>query len=133
MSKCYVKRLHPGEDLRKGILDMLRENADLHAGVVASAVGSLTHAKLRLAGSEKFLDKEGPFEIVSATGTVGVDGMHVHLAISDATGATWGGHLVDGCLVYTTVELVVVDVEGYRFKRTFDKATGYPELDPERK
>ena len=126
-----MKRLRAGDDLRKGVLDILRENSDLHAGVIVSAVGSLTHAKLRLAGSEKFLEKEGPFEIVSATGTLGVDGIHVHIAISDGAGATFGGHLVEGCLVNTTCELVVMNVDGYRLRRTFDPKTGYPELDPQ--
>lgn len=132
MSKCYVKRLSPGDDLRKGILDILRENAELHAGVIGSAVGSLTKCKLRLAGSDRFLEKDGPFEIVSATGTLGMDGIHVHVSISDATGATFGGHLVEGCIVNTTVELVVMEVDGYRFKRTFDEKTGYPELNAEK-
>lgn len=128
MSDHICARLKPGSDLRKGICTLVADN-QLQAAYIGSAVGSLTHARLRLAGSDKFFDAEGPFEIVSATGTVGVDGIHVHIAISDADGKTIGGHLVEGCTIYTTAEIVLSAVEGIRFKRTHDPATGFPELD----
>ena len=34
-----------------------------------------------------------------------------------------------GCTVYTTVELVVSELEGVRFSRVFDAVTGYAELE----
>jgi predicted DNA-binding protein with PD1-like motif len=128
MSKHFCKRLRPGSDLREGIYKLVAEH-QLHAAYIGSAVGSLTHARLRLAGSDKFFDSVGPFEIVSATGTVGIDGIHVHIAISDSEGKTIGGHLVEGCIINTTAEIVLSAVDNVRFKRTMDPATGYPELD----
>jgi predicted DNA-binding protein with PD1-like motif len=41
-----------------------------------------------------------------------------------------GGHLLAGCLVRTTLELVVQEVTGVRMMRTPDPATTYDELDP---
>ena len=70
----------------------------------------------------------GPFEIVSLSGTISPNGVHLHLSIADAAGKTVGGHLVHGCVVHTTVEIVVADMGGVRFARIPDPATGYKEL-----
>ena len=75
---------------------------------------------------------EGHFEIVSLTGTLGPDGMHIHLSVSDEKGVTTGGHLLEGCLVYTTVELVVGDAVGLIFHREIDPRTTFPELSVQR-
>jgi uncharacterized protein len=129
LSAHYVRRLLPGNDLRRGIQDIVEEK-EIEAAIIASAVGSLSRAKLRLAGSDSFFEAAGPFEIVSATGTVGLDGMHIHIAIADREGKTIGGHLVEGCIIYTTAEIVLSAVQGYRFQRKQDPNTGYPEFDP---
>jgi predicted DNA-binding protein with PD1-like motif len=50
----------------------------------------------------------GKFEIVSLTGTLSVGCHHLHVAIADSTGAVFGGHLLPGCVVRTTAEIVLV-------------------------
>jgi predicted DNA-binding protein with PD1-like motif len=57
-----------------------------------------------------------------------VNGSHLHLAISDSTGRTIGGHLVDGNLVYTTMEIVIGVLEDLDFRRELDPASTYNEL-----
>ena len=93
-----------------------------------TAVGSLTKASLRLADRPEATAFEGKFEIVSLVGTLSPDGVHIHASISDREGRTIGGHLVEGCTVYTTVELVIGEVEGVRFTREQDAESGYKEL-----
>jgi predicted DNA-binding protein with PD1-like motif len=100
----------------------------VEAGCVLSAVGSLRSATLRLAGAETCTKFDGPFEIVSLSGTLSPDGPHLHLSIAAKDGKTVGGHLVRGCVVHTTVEIVVADLAGVRFARLPDTATGYREL-----
>lgn len=39
-----------------------------------------------------------------------------------------GGHVKEGCIGRTTVEIVIVRLERLRFAREPDPATGYPEL-----
>ncbi|MEH2445742.1 MAG: DUF296 domain-containing protein [Nostoc sp.] len=34
-------------------------------------------------------------------------GVHLHIAISDQEGKTIGGNLDDGCIIYTTTEIVI--------------------------
>ena len=69
-----------------------------------------------------------PMEIVSLTGTLGLDGLHVHLSLARRDGACVGGHLVEGCIVNTTAELVIGELTEVEFQRTVDPATGYREL-----
>lgn len=57
--------------------------------------------------------------------------MHLHLSVADRDGRMLGGHMLDGCLVRTTLELAVQEVDGVRMPRTKDPATGYDELSPE--
>ena len=71
-----------------------------------------------------------PFEIVSLVGTLAPlhnNSKHLHLAISDANGTVFGGHLISG-RVFTTVELVLGSAEGVAFSRVPDLTTGFQEL-----
>jgi predicted DNA-binding protein with PD1-like motif len=84
-----------------------------------------------MAGADSTKTIMGPLEIVSVTGTLGAGSHHIHLSVSNNDGTVFGGHLVDGCTVFTTVELVVMDLSGdWKFNRRGDARTGYPELDP---
>jgi predicted DNA-binding protein with PD1-like motif len=100
----------------------------VQAGCVLSGVGSLTHASLRLADQISNSDYKGPFEIVSITGTVSVHGSHLHLSISDGEGRTIGGHLVEGCQIYTTAEIVIAVFHDQIYKRELAEDSGYEEL-----
>lgn len=55
--------------------------------------------------------------------------MHLHIAISEREGKTIGGHLDDGCIIYTTAEIVIGASDKFTFNRTFDQQTGYQELE----
>jgi hypothetical protein len=66
---------------------------------------------LRLANRDLHSEYDGPFEIVSMTGTVSFHGSHLHISISDENGKTIGGHLVFGCKIYTTAEMVIAVLE----------------------
>ncbi|NOH04744.1 MAG: DNA-binding protein [Chloroflexi bacterium] len=126
--KTHTFRLKPGQDLFDSIEEFVKENR-IEAGCVLSGVGNLTHATLRLANREYYNDYEGHFEIVSMTGTVSVHGSHLHIAISDGDGATIGGHLVGGCKIYTTAEIVLLELEDVIYKREmYENDSGYEEL-----
>ena len=123
----YVIRLRPGQDLGAELRAFAKTH-DLRAAFVASAVGSLTDVHLRYANQDTGARLSGHFEIVSLSGTLSADGMHVHLSVADGTGAVTGGHLLDGSLVYTTAELVIGEATGLRFGREVDSTYGYREL-----
>ncbi|HHT18447.1 MAG: DUF296 domain-containing protein [Euryarchaeota archaeon] len=120
-----VKRLIPGQDL-KGSLEDIRDRNNLKSGIIICMVGSLDKAVLRMSDGTKNIIS-GPLEIVSATGTLAINGVHIHLAVADGNGHVTGGHLMEGSTVNTTVELCVLESDQI-FKREFDPDTGFYEL-----
>ncbi len=127
VSNVFVLRLKSGADL-KGALTKYAAERGVRAGMIVTCVGSLAKAALRYAGKSEASVVEGDLEIVSMTGTLGLDGMHIHLAVSDPEGRTFGGHLVEGSIVRTTSEIAIAEIEGLRFEREADPQTGYREL-----
>ncbi len=125
--KTYALRLRPGDDLRQQLNAFVQAN-DLKAGTMLTCVGSLTHVSLRLANQEGATTYHGHFEIVSLVGTLSTQGSHLHLAVSDSKGRTIGGHLLDGCRVYTTAEIVLGELPALVFGRETDPTFGYKEL-----
>jgi uncharacterized protein len=125
--RTLATRLRPGQDLKRELL-ALTAREGVRAGWVLTCVGSLSRATMRLAGGAELADIEGDLEIVALVGTLSPDGNHLHLAVADARGATYGGHLAEGCLVRTTAELVIAADDHLEFGREHDPGTGYDEL-----
>jgi uncharacterized protein len=129
-TKTYAFRLKPGEDLKAGIEKIVKEN-NITAGWIATCVGSLTRYQIRFANEANAFTKSGHFEIVSLVGTLSTNGSHLHISVSDSTGATIGGHLMKGCIVYTTAEIVIQASHNFIFKREKDGTTNWEELQVE--
>lgn len=125
--KTYALRLHPGADL-KVELDTFAQTHNLKAACVLACVGSLRRAVLRYANKENATSLNDKFEIVSLTGTFSKYGSHYHISIADGTGSTFGAHLLEGCLIYTTAEIVIGELPETSFLREVDNETGYEEL-----
>ncbi|MBC7421230.1 MAG: DNA-binding protein [Bdellovibrio sp.] len=125
--KTYGVRLLPDEDLKKRIVQICAEN-QITSACVLSAVGSLKKLNLRLANSSVCLEKSENFEVLSLNGTVSVDGIHLHIAVSDSKGQVFGGHLLDDNIIYTTCELVLMELSDTQFTRVTDSATGFKEI-----
>ena len=101
----------------------------IQAAVLLSAVGSLTQASIRYANQPEAHIHAGHFEIVSITRTVEEGGEHIHLSIATGQGNVIGGHLMTGCKIYTTGEIVLGEIEGIRFARETDQdGSGWDEL-----
>jgi len=100
-------RLHPGKDLIEGIAEVCMTQG-LNSGVITSCIGSLQRASFFTvatlpnkigAGYGDPIAMNGPLELVSAQGTIGLDGeanllIHLHGAIADGRGHLYGGHLI---------------------------------------
>jgi predicted DNA-binding protein with PD1-like motif len=132
--RAHAVRLTPGTDLKEALARLVETHA-LRAGCILSCVGSLSRARLRMPGAvgeaEVFRDFDEPMEILSLAGTLCADGLHVHISLARRDGACIGGHLVPGCLINTTAELVIGDLPEVEFRRRPDPATGYAELSVE--
>ena len=128
----HAIRLKPGEDLRASIEKYVKDN-HIEAGWIATCVGSLTEYNMRFADQPNGSMGKGKFEIVSLTGTLSVNGSHMHISISDSTGHTIGGHLLQGCKIYTTAEIIIQSSDQFVFKRSKDGTTPWEELQVEKK
>lgn len=122
----FAFRLLPGQDLKSEIVRFVSAQY-INAGFVMTCVGSLQSARLRMA-NETICDFKGPFEIVSLVGTLSADGVHLHISLSDKEGRVVGGHVKEGCIVYTTAEVVIGNIERMTFSRVHDLHTKFKDL-----
>ena len=126
MYHCF--RLHCGDDLYESI----QRYADAHhiaAGVVLSAVGCVYRWELRDASGVDVQSGAEDVEIVSLMGTVSEYGCHLHASFSREDLSAFGGHLLPGCTVNTTAEIVLAEIRSCVFTRRPDSETGYEELE----
>lgn len=125
--KTVCRRLHRGDDLLLSIRTLC-EREKIDAAVVLSAVGCVSRAVLRDAGGVNLRSVDEPCEIVSLNGTASRVRCHLHLALSREDLSVIGGHMMPGCIVNTTCELVLGVLEHMRFDVEQDAQTGYDEL-----
>jgi uncharacterized protein len=133
---CFVKaqgsleilavRLAPGSDVYRELVAIAQQTS---AGIILSAVGSLSQVCLRFADAQTPTQLPGRHEVLTLSGTMGADGIHLHTTVANQQGECKGGHLVEGCLVYTTLEVVMGLIPAVRFRRLLDPNTGFKELD----
>ncbi|MBE6985190.1 MAG: DNA-binding protein [Ruminococcaceae bacterium] len=125
--RTVCKRLHRGDDLFLSIRD-IAQREHIKAGVILSSVGCVLSARVRDASGVNIQDIDAHCEILSLNGTVSENRCHLHIALSKEDLSTVGGHLVEGCIINTTCELVIGILDGWQYAAEFDEATGYDEL-----
>ena len=129
---------------------------NFHAISIVTCVGSLQQVNIRLASFSKINTsddwKMGPnyltssskkYEIVSLVGTLensynpdNEDAAdqditsygHIHISIADEEGRVYGGHLMSGCIIYTTAEITLVEIPEFEYHRKPCQVSGYAEL-----
>jgi hypothetical protein len=69
-----------------------------------------------------------PKEILSLSGALCLDGLHVHISLARRDGSCIGGHLAQGCIVNATAELVLGELPQVEFRRPLNPDTGCHEL-----
>jgi uncharacterized protein len=124
--QIYVKRLMPDQDIKVELNSFLDEN-QISSAAIISAVGSVKEYALRVSDGSTVIRGSENREIVSLSGILTKDGIHVHVSLSGLDGLVIGGHLMEGCLVHTTLELVFISIE-IDLTRKYDPITGYKEL-----
>lgn len=128
-SSCsfHFLRLISGQDVRSSLLRFCAENK-ITAGSIVSAVGSLKKVKIRKADSNSFYESPEPHELLTLSGLISSEGVHIHISVANKEASVFGGHLSEGNQVHTTLELVIAAYSGKKFLRVLDPQTGYPEL-----
>ena len=125
VKRTIFARLFEDEDLLETIALAAKQNS-VNSGFFF-LIGTLKKAVLGYYKEGKYLPimKDGPLEIVSCMGNISVKEkaelvVHGHIVVSNSKGDAFGGHVLPGCLVDATAELVLAEVEGGTLKREFD-------------
>lgn len=135
VGKTVFSRLLEDEDLAESIKRQAEMNG-IEAGFFI-LIGSVKHATLGYYKEGKYetICLEGPLEVASCTGNVAVDEkgevvIHAHIVVSNERGESFGGHLMKGCEVGATAELVMVEALGVKVQRVYDEKTKLKLLKP---
>ena len=126
-ARFYALRLRPGQEVFSQLHTFVQQH-QLKAAWIAGCTGSLTDVALRYAGQDDTTLFSGTWEVISLNGTLELTGEHLHLSVSDAQGAMRGGHMMPGCTVRTTLELVLGELSELAFNRQPCAISGYDEL-----
>jgi hypothetical protein len=119
-------RLGENEDLLNAIKEKAEQNG-IHAGFFF-LIGTVKRAVLGFykEGKYKQIEVAGPCEIVSCMGNLSVreDGelvAHAHIGVADEEGRMFGGHLLSGCPIGATGELVLIETPRAKLKKVLEK------------
>jgi len=121
--------MYPGEDVLESIEAVAKEYG-VKSGQL-SLIGAVSRAKLgyfhREAGEYRDFNVEEDVEVVSCIGNIATQEgnpiVHAHMIVADEIGNCWGGHLMKGCEVSVTIELVIIETE-IELTRMRDDTTG---------
>jgi len=125
--KTFAFRLKPGNNLKKEIDSVANANC-ISAGCIATAVGGHTTYNIWFANQPNGTTETRHFKMVSLTGTLFINGYHIHISVADSTGKTIGGHGLEGNIVYTTAGIVLQSTSAFTFSRQKDGTTPWHEL-----
>lgn len=97
--------LDAGSDVRLSLEALAREQGA--TGYVLSVVGNLSSAVFQCPGKPAPTRLRGELEIITLSGTLSPEGVHLHLSFSDGDCRVWGGHLEPGTLVLRGADLLL--------------------------
>lgn len=144
LGKVVVMRLGPGCDLKESLEEVAKKES-IQSGVILSGAGSLGQVTLRnvrlfpdefpiMDRNRIFTPKKEPLELLSLSGNISKQDdevrIHCHVTVSSGLedGRAYGGHLIEGCMVFSTCEVIIAEITGLRMKRNTDPETRVLEL-----
>jgi predicted DNA-binding protein with PD1-like motif len=138
MGRFIVGRILPGSDLVTGIEEICRKHGVRQAMIVGT-IGSVVNPHFEWAstveerpgtGHTSSKSIEGPGSLISGQGLVcqkddnELD-IHLHCAITDPSGAVYGGHFPKGTVpVLSTTDVSLVEITGVKLIRRPHPVTG---------
>ncbi len=127
VGRLVFARLSEDEDLLETITHVAEE-AKVSAGVFF-LIGTLKKAKMGFfrKGRYETIKIYQQLEIVSCVGNISVREnkifAHAHIAVSDDKGKVFGGHVMPGCAIAATGELVLIEAKDIKLLRKFEERT----------
>jgi predicted DNA-binding protein with PD1-like motif len=131
-----IASLGQGDLLLESIREVARAG-DVHTGVVMTGLGSLGRARIHWVATnvvpprDELVELEGPLEVVGFSGIIAAYEPHVHIALRDAQGRFFGGHLEEGCSILTLSELSILRIPDVKLARKLRDGSAIKLLDEE--
>jgi predicted DNA-binding protein with PD1-like motif len=121
--------MDPGEDVLESIEAVAKDNS-VKSGQL-TLIGAVSKAKLgyyhREAAEYRHITIDEDVEVVSCMGDISSHEenivVHAHMIVADEAGKCYGGHLMSGCEVSVTIELVILET-AIELTRKRDDHTG---------
>jgi predicted DNA-binding protein with PD1-like motif len=126
--RTLVARMSPGEDVLE-TLESLVTRYDVRAGCF-SLIGAIASATLGYfdvnAKMYRVLTLKQDLEVTSCTGNIsrledGTPVIHAHMVVANEKGESFSGHLMKGCRVSVTIEVVLNVLDGSLVRVRDDK------------
>lgn len=121
-----IIRLDQGEMLLESIEAVIHE-ANIQNGVVVSAIGTLSDARIHMVTTTDYPPvetypewKNVPIELCSVSGIIADGVPHLHTVFSDSE-KTYCGHLEHGCRTLYLCEIVIEPLENISLTRVRDE------------
>jgi hypothetical protein len=128
MGRVIVRRFRKGDDVLESLNQLVRDNR-VSSGSF-SAIGNVEKAEVGFFvgdGRYSTISCKGPLEVCSCIGNVATKEhspfVHAHISLADKQGRMYGGHLMPGCIVDVTFEVVLHAYEGMNLERKLDPST----------
>jgi uncharacterized protein len=128
LGRVIIERFRKGEDVLERLNQMVRDNHVFSGSFLA--IGSVEKAEIGFYvgdGQYSTTSCSGPLEVSSCIGNVsskqGAPFVHAHISLADKEGKAYGGHLMPGCTVDATFEVVLHAYERLDLERRLDRAT----------
>jgi predicted DNA-binding protein with PD1-like motif len=127
LGRIVFARLSEGEDLLENIT-LTAEKSHITAGFFI-LIGTLKEANFGFyrRGKYETIKIRGPLEIVSCMGNISLKEnkpfAHAHISASNEKGEVMGGHVMPGCTIAATGELVLIEAADARLLRKLDEKT----------
>jgi hypothetical protein len=121
-------RLFEGEDLLEAVTQAVKKSR-IRAGFFI-LIGTLRKATMGFFHEGRYqpIEISGPLEIVSCMGNISIKEnkpfVHAHIAVSNRNGEVFGGHVLSGCTIAATGELVLFEATNVNLQRELDMKTG---------
>ncbi|GEM_PF-4507969 len=85
--------------------------------------------KVRIADGKTIVTDTHNREVLSLSGTIIHGKIHAHIGAISTSMDVFGGHLMEACIVHTTMEITLLNLsEDILAERIYDSETGFDEL-----
>ncbi len=130
VQRIILARLSPGEDILDSLENLVLE--EKIEGAQISFIGAISCAHLGYFDLESMTYKsftlDDDLEVTSGLGNVsrledGTPVVHAHIVVADESGKSHSGHLMKGCKVSVTIEIVLLEFAN-KVLRKRDERTG---------